>query len=200
MRVSRIERVLGADRRLLDLRYGGGVSEAGLGLASLSRQPSFVPSDKEDQVNTASKVAPLVTVVLLAVQAAGCFSPPTEELSVSATGTCPPGALSQSQAETIALDEADAVGFLNAAVVESSLLTPAQIDELHRLAPPDSPACLWFVRMTGTKFENRWPTLPTRVPTPTPGTSNTYTTMEVALHFSDGDRLKYRVYTNPSTH
>ncbi len=148
-------------------------------------------------MNTTFRAVPIDIVILLATLATGEYGLPTKEHSVFATGTCPPGALSRNQAETIALDEAETVGFLGADVVESSLHTPAQLDGLHQLAPPDSPACLWFVRMTGTKIQNRWPTLPTHVPTPTPGASNTYTTMEVALHFSGGDRLKYRVYTGP---
>jgi len=92
--------------------------------------------------------------------------------------------MSEPEAQSIALGYALAVGFQNAQVTESELVTPDELRDDYNITVSYDAECYWYVKMSGLKVNDRWP--PGMQATPTPGTANTYTTMKVVLGAVDG--------------
>lgn len=92
-------------------------------------------------------------------------------------------AMSKSEAETLALNEAARHSFANATVEVSELLSLSELEATTRIGigSPEGVDCVWHVDMSGTKVEDRFAAF-----VPTPITPITYTVMEMAFEANEG--------------
>ena len=121
-----------------------------------------------------------VSVVLVGTALAWQWQRSSVEPTAQANPACPPGSLSQLDAEGRSLSYATYDGFTSASVVISDLVTLAELDSLYSQTIQGSPQpqCVWYVKMSGSKTIHR-ALAPT--PTPTPAIENT--AVELVLVF-----------------
>ena len=145
-------------------------------------------------------------IIVLSAMTTSCSSEKTGNVSpelrrnamapaAQASEECPGTGMDEAAAQSRALAIASQEGFESAAVTDSSLVTPELLRDAYGIVPAYAASCYWHVEMSGLKINSRWP--PGMPATPTPGPSNTFVELEIAMDFESGYLAAKRFSTIP---